>query len=103
MVSKKATPVRQAKLLGTASGGGRRRSLKVLAQRITNFRAKIPKLHALRKLGVRTALMARAAATPAITYGVEVCGMSDTHLDEARSVVARAAAPEGGGKDPNLI
>jgi hypothetical protein len=29
--------------------------------------------------------------------------MSNSHLDEARRTVARAAAPEGGGKDPNLV
>ena len=29
--------------------------------------------------------------------------MSDMHLHNARSVVARAAAPKGAGKDPNLV
>ena len=48
-------------------------------------------------------MMTRAAGTPAVTYGVETCGISDTHLDDARSVEARASAAEGGGKDPNLV
>ena len=81
MFSKKAKPAKQAKLLGTPSGGGRRRSVKVLKDRVLKFKAKIPRIHALRRLRVRTATIARAAGTPAVTYGVETCGMSDTHFD----------------------
>ena len=39
MVSKKAAPVRQAKLLGTSSGGGKKMSLKLLFNRMGKFRA----------------------------------------------------------------
>ena len=103
MHSGKVSAVKQAKLLGTPSGGGRRRSTKASKQRIVKVKATIPRLHALRRLRVRTTLMARAAATPALTYGCEICGFSDSHLDQTRSVVARAGSPEGSGKDPNLI
>ena len=75
----------------------------MLKDRVLKFKAKIPRIHALRRLRVRTATIARAAGTPAVTYGVETCGMSDTHLGDARGVVARAAAPEGCGKDLNLV
>ena len=67
MYSKKAKPARQAKLLGTSSGGGRKRSVVHLFKRIGKVRSKVQRLHALRKLGLKTALMARAAATPAVT------------------------------------
>ena len=103
MHSGKVSAVKQAKLLGTPSGGGRRRSTKASKQRIVKVKATIPRLHALRRLRVRTTLMARAAATPALTYGCEICGFSDSHLDQTRSVVARAGSPEGSDKDPNLI
>ena len=46
--------------------------------------------------------MVRAAGVPAITYGIEVAGASDTSLLEIRSQIARAAAPEAGGKNPDL-
>ena len=29
--------------------------------------------------------------------------MSDSHLADARSAIARAASPEASGKDPNLV
>ena len=67
------------------------------------FKGKIGRIHALRKLGVKAANIARAAGTSAITYGAEVAGMSDSHLLQARRLIARASAPEGGGKDPNLV
>ena len=60
-------------------------------------------MHALRKHGANTTQMARAACTLAITYGVEVCGMSNSYLDLSRSCTARAAALDGGGKNPNLV
>ena len=47
--------------------------------------------------------MVRTAGTPAITYGADVLGMSSSHLNRARAMVARAAAPEGGGKDHNVV
>ncbi len=99
----KVKKVSSAKLLGAPSAGGARRSTKVLKDRLKNFREKLKRLHALRRSGVRTQVMARAAGTPAMTYSVECMGMSDSHLDEARSIQARAAAPEGGGKAVDLV
>lgn len=101
--TKKALPVRHGKLLGVPSGGGRRRVIKHLYDRIRNFKGKVGRIHALRRMGIRAASVTRAAGTPAVTYGVEITGMSDSHLLEARRVIAKASAPEGGGKDPNLV
>ena len=47
--------------------------------------------------------MARMAATPAIAYGCDIVGMSDTHLQAARVAVAASAAPSSGGKSPDMI
>jgi hypothetical protein len=103
MTSKVVTAKRSAKMLGTSHGGGRRRSVQALYSRVANFSRKIKRIHALRRAGIRTPAIVRAAGTPAVTYGVEVVGMSDSHLHKARCAIAHAAAPEGGGKDPNLI
>jgi hypothetical protein len=101
--SKKLQAARQAKMLGVPAGGGRRRAVKHLKVRITALKKRIPRIHILRRSGVRTAILTRAAGTPMITYGVEVVGMGDTHLQDARSAIARAAAPQGGGKNPDMV
>ncbi len=48
-------------------------------------------------------MLTRMAGTPVTTYGVEIVGMSDTHLQDARGAIARGAAPQGGGKNPDLV
>ena len=101
--TKKVSAARHGKLLGTPSGGGRRRVVKHLYDRMRNFKGKVGRIHALRRMGIRTGSVARAAGTPAITYGVETIGMSDSHLSQVRSLIARASSPEGGGKDLNLV
>ena len=99
----KLQSARATKLLGTPSGGGRRRSVRALAMRLPAFNKKIWRLHAARKAGVNVQQIVRAAGTPAVTYGVEITGMADTHLTNARRSIARAAAPEGHGKNPDLV
>ena len=99
----KVSVVRTAKILGAPHGGGARRCVKPLRSRINVFRDKIDNIQAVRAVGVHTHTIVRAAGTPAITYGVEVMGMSDTHLEDARRSIAQAAAPERGGKDYNLV
>ena len=95
--------LRSTKVLGTPSGGGRRRSTHALAVRMTAFAKRVPRIQALRRAGVRTTQLVRAAGTPMVTYGVDVVGMSDSHLGRVRSQVARAAAAAAHGKSPDLI
>ncbi len=95
--------LRQAKALGTPAGGGKKRAAKSLYRRVSVWTRKLKRVQALRRAGVNTVLMAMTAGTPSITYGVDTVGMGDTHLERARSAIARASAPDGGGKDPNLV
>ncbi len=74
-----------------------------MLKRIPGLVSKIPRLRFLRKIGVNTNQMARAMGTPAITYSVENTGMSDSHLQKARSAMAQASSPEGYGKNIDLI
>ena len=99
----KLTGKRAGKLLGAPLGGGRKRSVRALVKRMHDFRSKIPRVHALRRARVRTQYIVRSAGTPAVTYGIEITGVGNTHLQNMRSSIARAAAPEGGGKNPDLI
>ena len=74
-----------------------------MAARLPAFRAKIRKMHIHKRNGINVAQVARAAGTPAAMYGVAVTGIADGPLQQARSVIARASAPEGFGKNPDLI
>ena len=98
----KLTAVRRAKLLGTCAAGGRRRSTRTLRVRMQTFSKSAKRFHLLRKAGVNTRLMVRAAGTPALMYGIEVMGAADSTLQVVRSKVAAAAAPQAGGKNPDM-
>ena len=97
----KVRAVRQGKLLGTDSTGGRRRSTRTFKVRLHQFSKTIHRFHALRDVGVNTKQMVRAAGPPAILYGCETLGVSDSALQVTRSRVAAAAAPQAGGKNPD--
>ncbi len=100
--SKVLKPVKQAKLLGTEFVGGRRRSTVVQRGRLHNFARRVPRFLALRKAGVNVVTMARAAATPAISYGVDVIGMADSIVNDARSLVCRTATPPTKGRSVDI-
>ncbi len=67
------------------------------------FRQRIARIHTLRRAGVRTAQLVRTAGTPMVTYGADVMGMGDSHLEDSRRAIARAASAEGGGKHYELV
>ena len=62
---KKVSVARHAKLLGTDSVGGNRRSIAVARQRLQDFTDLIPRFQALRMLGVNSKQIVRAAGPPA--------------------------------------
>ena len=101
--TKKISVTEHAKLLGTDSAGGRRRSTVVAAQRQQDFTDLIPRFQAFRRLGVNSRQMVRATGAPAVLYGCDVMGVCDSVLHTARTRVAAAAAPQAGGKSPDLV
>ena len=103
VTSKKVSVATHAKLLGTDSVGGRRRATTVAQQRLASFTAVVPRFQSLRRLGVNSRQMVRSAGPPAILYGCEIMGVADTVLQTIRSRVARAAAPQAGGKSPDMV
>ncbi len=100
--SDKLSLTTHAKMLGTDSVGGRRRTTVTFVERVQLFSEARPRFQALRKAGVNSAQMVRTAGPLAIMYGVEIMGLADTALLTARSRVASAAAPQGGGKNTDL-
>ena len=101
MASQKVKPARRGKLLGIDATGGRRRSTHSARVRLHHFTKMIPRIHALKRTGANAKQMVRAMGPPAILYGCEIARLSDTALQTARSRIARAAAPEAGGKNPD--
>ena len=96
--TKMLTPKRSAKLLGTSSGGGRRRSTLHSKVRLHAFNKRAARIARLQRAGICTARVVRAAGTPMVMYGVDTIGMSGTDLLAARRTIARTVCPEAGGK-----
>ena len=57
----------------------------------------------LRRIGVNSYMLTRAAGAPMVTYGAEIHGMAKAHLAAARRSVAKAVAPDAGGKSYELV
>ena len=102
-VTGKIKPAHSAKLLGTSSGGGKKRSVVHSVKWVREFGKRTRRIRTLRKLSVKVRQLVRAAGTPAVTYGCEIMGFSDSHLALARGAIATAAAPESGGKNPSMV
>jgi len=63
--TQRVSAARTAKMLGTATVGGRRRSTQCFRSRMTSFKEKMGGFQQLRKVGVNSAQMVRSAGTPA--------------------------------------
>ncbi len=100
--TKKLTPIRSAKLLGTDAGGGKRRAVQVQRGRLKTLANRMPRIRMVRKHGISAMRAARAAGTPVVTYGTFITGMSMSALTAARRLIARAAAPAGAGKSLDI-
>ncbi len=101
--STKVSHARHGKMLGTDAVGGRRRSVRNFRSRLAEFGKKTQRFQQLRKVGVNSPQMVRTAGVPAITYGCDTFGISDTGLYAARSKIAAAASPSAAGKNPVLV
>ena len=75
----------------------------VAQQRLTSFTSIIPRFQSLRRLGVNSKQMVRAAGPPATLYGCDTMGVSDSALHTIRTRVAAAVAPSAGGKCPDMV
>ena len=75
----------------------------VLKDRLKQLSQRVPRIRALRRAGLSASRLARVAGTPVATYGVDVAGMSDTHLARARCAIASAVGAEGRGKSHDAV
>ena len=97
------TAAKSAKLLGTSFAAGSARAVKALRDRITKVRRIAHRAQQLAQLGLSAVEYVRGAAIPAMLYGCEVSGVSDTMVDDAVSVAAAALAPPTAGKNQTLV
>ena len=75
----------------------------MLKSRIKAFRVRTPRSQRLRWSGVNAVRLARAAGTPMVTHGADVCSVAPSHLEAGRRAIAKAVAPEAGGKSSQVV
>ena len=95
--SKTLKPVSYTEFLGTSAAGGRKRITKKAMVRSTAFSKNLGRKGTLKKQGVNTAHMARAAGIAAVSYVDDTHGVADSVIKSRRPLMARAAAHEGNG------
>ena len=83
-------PARVGKLLGAGVNGGSRRCVAVIAKRVRQYALKTTRMLSLRKRGIDTHHATRACAMPAMAYGTDKTGISDTMLLAMKRQVARS-------------
>ena len=98
MNTNKIKPARQGKTLGMSTAGGAKRSVATQKARLVKNKLKTARIHVMRKAGVNTLQMVRAAGTTSIVYNADCIGMSSSHLSAARNCVANQVAPPTRGK-----
>ena len=95
--------VRSAKLLGTSFAASSGRSVQALEDRIAKVKKVAHRAQQLALLGLSAVEYVRGAAVPAMLYGCEVSGISDSMLDDAVGVAAKSLSPPTAGKNPVLV
>ena len=89
-------------MLGCGTAGGNRRCIIVLQHRLKDFRAKLPRVAILRRAGVDTVAWVRVAGNPAMEYGADTMGISDSMLDRQRAAASTVACAPGRGQQKDL-
>jgi len=102
-ISRKLTAVRAAKLLGTPAAGGRRRCTAPQRARVRKVRGKAKRLKMTGMKVSHARTMVRSAGTPAISYGWDAVGVSDSALRVSRSLIASMLSSSEGGKNPDAV
>ena len=91
------------KLLGTAYAAGGRRCVQNMLARMVKVQKLVNRVQQLARLGISAIEYVRSAAVPAMLYGVEIFGMSDTMLADATRIAAAAISAPTAGKNPVLV
>ena len=96
-------PTSTTKLLGSGYTAGKRRTAKVIKDRIRKVKEAVPAVQALRRLGLSAVDYVRTAGIPQMLYGADVMGVADSVLDSAVRVSSHMVAPPTAGKNPFLV
>ena len=77
--------------------------MQALKDRIAKVKKVAHRAQQLAQLGLSAVEYVRGAAVPAMLYGCEVSGISDSMLDDAVGVAAKSLSPPTAGKNPVLV
>ncbi|CAK0898640.1 unnamed protein product [Prorocentrum cordatum] len=91
-------PKRGVKLLGTSFAAGRTRGIGVLQCRLKELGRRIPKVHALRRQRLDVTRVVKTIGSPSMLYGIDIVGVSNTHLHRVRVAARCAALPLGASR-----
>ena len=97
------TASKTAKLLGTSFAAGSQRTVQALSDRIAKVKRVAHRAQQLSRLGLSAVDYVRSAAIPAMLYGCDTSGVSDSMLDDACRVASTALAPPTAGKNPTMV
>ena len=95
----------RGKMLGYETAAGRGRVMSGIRKRISKFRVKAGRIKKLRSAGINVKTIARATGMPAMAYGLDALGASNSTLTTMRRAVAFATTPStaGGNLDCTLM
>lgn len=93
---------RRVKSLGASLAGGRRRTMKVLYERLRKSKGKLRRFRKLRRSGVDTARLFRMRGNAAVTYGEGIMGVSSSLLRDQRRTAVVANSPATRSRGQNL-
>ena len=80
-----------AKMLGVGTKGGSVRTTKIYNKRVQQFKKKVHRFRTLKNCGFATRYAVQATAMPAVGYGLETAGISNTALRQLRCMPREAA------------
>ena len=97
--------VGRGKMLGYETTAGRGRVTSGIKKRISKFKVKANRIKKLRGTGINVKAITRATGMPAMAYGLDATGASDSMLATIRRTVAHATTPStaGGNLDCTLM
>ena len=93
---------RKVKALGAGMGGGRRRNVDTMTERLIKFRQRLPRFRRLRRIGISTVRLLKTGGKAGMTYAEGILGVSNSMLRCQRRAVAAVAAPASGCGGQNL-
>ena len=99
----KLQALKTGKVLGVVGSGGARRCTVGQEERLASTKARVPRVHAMRRAGVCATHMAQSSFSAAMLYDACCHGVSDSMLKRIRITSADGLAPPTRGKHHEMV